>query len=73
MRAVLHGDRVAVQTTGTTRDGKTTGEIVSIPQRANHRVVGSCAARMVCVPRRLGAPDQSGHRYPAQQAGARPR
>ena len=48
MRAVLHGDRVAVQTTGTTRDGKTTGEIVSILQRANHRVVGKLRSRMVC-------------------------
>jgi ribonuclease R len=45
MRAVLHGDRVAVQTTGTTRDGKTTGEIVSILQRANHRVVGKLRSK----------------------------
>ena len=45
MRAVLHGDRVAVQATGFTRDGKATGEIVSVLQRANHRVVGKLRSK----------------------------
>jgi ribonuclease R len=45
MRAVLHGDRVAVQAKGFTRDNKTTGEIVSIIQRANHRVVGKLRSK----------------------------
>ena len=45
MRAVLHGDRVAVQATGFNRDGKTTGEIVSVLQRANHRVVGKLRSK----------------------------
>ncbi len=40
MRAVLHGDRVAVRITGTGRDGKTSGEVVSILARGNSRVVG---------------------------------
>ena len=45
MRAVLHGDRVAVQATGFNRDGKVNGEIVSILQRANHRVVGKLRSK----------------------------
>ena len=45
MRAVLHGDRVAVQARGFTRDNKVTGEIVSIIQRANHRVVGKLRSK----------------------------
>ena len=45
MRAVLHGDRVAVQATGFNRDGKPNGEIVSILQRANHRVVGKLRSK----------------------------
>ncbi len=45
MRAVLHGDRVAVQATGFNRDGKASGEIVSILQRANHRVVGKLRSK----------------------------
>jgi ribonuclease R len=45
MRAVLHGDRVAVQVTGVTRDNKPTGEIVSVLQRANHRVVGKLRSK----------------------------
>ena len=45
MRAVLHGDRVAVQATGFNRDGKANGEIVSILQRANHRVVGKLRSK----------------------------
>ena len=45
MRAVLHGDRVAVQATGVNRDGKANGEIVSILQRANHRVVGKLRSK----------------------------
>jgi ribonuclease R len=45
MRAVLHGDRVAVRATGFTRDNKVTGEIVSIIQRANHRVVGKLRSK----------------------------
>ncbi|TAG00092.1 MAG: ribonuclease R [Betaproteobacteria bacterium] len=45
MRAVLHGDRVAVQATGFTRDNKATGEVVAIIQRANHRVVGKLRSK----------------------------
>ena len=45
MRAVLHGDRVAVQATGFNRDGKVNGEIVSVLQRANHRVVGKLRSK----------------------------
>ena len=45
MRAVLHGDRVAVQATGFNRDGKANGEIVSVLQRANHRVVGKLRSK----------------------------
>ena len=45
MRAVLHGDRVAVQATGFNRDGKANGEVVSILQRANHRVVGKLRSK----------------------------
>ena len=45
MRAVLHSDRVAVQATGFNRDGKANGEIVSILQRANHRVVGKLRSK----------------------------
>ncbi len=45
MRAVLHGDRVAVRVTGFGRDGKATGDIVSILQRANHRVVGKLRSK----------------------------
>jgi len=45
MRAVLHGDRVAVQATGFNREGKANGEIVSILQRANHRVVGKLRSK----------------------------
>ena len=45
MRAVLHGDRVAVQATGFNRDGKANGEIISILQRANHRVVGKLRSK----------------------------
>jgi ribonuclease R len=41
----LHGDRVAVRATGFNRDGKTTGEVVSILQRANHRVVGKLRSK----------------------------
>lgn len=40
MRAVLHGDRVAVRRAGTSRDGRPSGEIVAVLSRANHRVVG---------------------------------
>ena len=45
MRAVLHGDRVAVQATGFNRDGKVNGEIVSVLQRANHRIVGELRSK----------------------------
>ena len=45
MRAVLHGDRVAVQATGFGRDGKANGEVVSVLQRANHRVVGKLRSK----------------------------
>ena len=45
MRAVLHGDRVAVQAAGSNRDGRANGEIVSILQRANHRVVGKLRSK----------------------------
>jgi VacB/RNase II family 3'-5' exoribonuclease len=45
MRAVLHGDRVAVRATGSGRDGKTNAEIVSVLQRANHRVVGKLRSK----------------------------
>ena len=45
MRAVLHGDRVAVQATGFNRDGKVNGEIVAVLQRANHRVVGKLRSK----------------------------
>jgi len=45
MRAVLHGDRVAVQANGFTREGKATGDIVAILQRANHRVVGKLRSK----------------------------
>jgi len=45
MRAVLHGDRVAVRATGFTRDNKATGEIVSVLHRANHRVVGKLRSK----------------------------
>ena len=45
MRAVLHGDRVAVQATGFNRDGKINGEIVTVLQRANHRVVGKLRSK----------------------------
>ena len=45
MRAVLHGDRVAVQATGFNRDGKVNGEIVSVLQRANHRIVGKLRSK----------------------------
>ena len=45
MRAVLHGDRVAVQATGFNRDGKVNGEIVAVLHRANHRVVGKLRSK----------------------------
>ncbi|MFN3630073.1 MAG: ribonuclease R [Casimicrobiaceae bacterium] len=40
MRAVLHGDRVAVRRTGPSREGRPSGEVVAVLARANHRVVG---------------------------------
>jgi ribonuclease R len=45
MRAVLHGDRVAVRAAGFARNDKVAGEIVSIVQRANHRVVGKLKSK----------------------------
>ncbi|MGL5004940.1 MAG: RNB domain-containing ribonuclease, partial [Casimicrobium sp.] len=45
MRAVLHGDRVAVRAGGFTRNDKVAGEIVSIIQRGQHRVVGKLKAK----------------------------
>ncbi len=45
MRAVLHGDRIGIRASGFTRDGKATGEVVSIVQRANHRVVGKLKSK----------------------------
>ena len=45
MRAVLHGDRVAVRASGFNRDGKANGEVVSVLQRANHRVVGKLRSK----------------------------
>jgi ribonuclease R len=45
MRAVLHGDRVAVRAGGFTRNDKVAGEIVSIVQRGQHRVVGKLKAK----------------------------
>jgi len=40
MRAVLHGDRVAVRIGDRSRDGRLSGEIVAVVARAHHRVVG---------------------------------
>ncbi len=45
MRAVLHGDRVAVRAIGFTRDNKARCEIVSVLQRGQHRVVGKLKAK----------------------------
>jgi ribonuclease R len=45
MRAVLHGDRVAVRVGGFARNDKVAGEVVSIIQRANHRVVGKLKSK----------------------------
>jgi ribonuclease R len=45
MRAVLHGDRVAVRAGGFTRNDKVAGEIVSVIQRGQHRVVGKLKAK----------------------------
>ena len=40
MRAVLHGDRVAVRVAGTDRKGRREGALVEILQRTNLQVVG---------------------------------
>jgi ribonuclease R len=45
MRAVLHGDRVAVRASGFARNDKVAGQVVSIIQRGQHRVVGKLKAK----------------------------
>ncbi len=45
MRAVLHGDRIAVRVNGFARNDKVAGEVVSIIQRGQHRVVGKLRAK----------------------------
>ncbi|MCS6995692.1 MAG: ribonuclease R [Casimicrobiaceae bacterium] len=40
MRAVLHGDRIAVRVVGRARNGQPLGEVLRVLERANRRVVG---------------------------------
>ena len=40
MREVMHGDRVAVRTTGTDRRGRPEGVVVEVLERGTHEVVG---------------------------------
>jgi len=45
MRAVLHGDRVAVLPSSAPRDGKPSAEIVAVIARGNRRVVGKLRSK----------------------------